>query len=40
MTITAASLEDIIAAKEWANRPKDHDALTELRQLRARHGGA
>jgi hypothetical protein len=23
-----------IASKEWANRPKDHDALPELRALR------
>jgi hypothetical protein len=37
VTITAASIEDVIASKEWANRPKDRDALQELRQLRAGH---
>jgi len=29
-----AGLDDVIASKEWANRPKDHEALPELRQLR------
>lgn len=33
-TVCIASLDDIIASKEWANRPKDHDALPELRRLR------
>jgi len=33
-TIRAAALEDIIAAKEHAGRPKDRDALPELRALR------
>jgi hypothetical protein len=33
-TIRAAALEDIIAAKERANRPKDREALSELRALR------
>lgn len=35
-----ASLEDVIASKEWADRPKDHEALPELRRLRdeAAHG--
>jgi len=33
-TIRAAALEDIITAKELAGRPKDHDALPELRALR------
>ncbi len=33
-TIRAAALEDIITAKERAGRPKDHDALPELRALR------
>jgi predicted nucleotidyltransferase len=32
--IRAASLEDIIAAKERANRAKDREALPELRALR------
>jgi hypothetical protein len=29
-----AALDDIIASKQWANRPKDHDALPELLRLR------
>jgi hypothetical protein len=33
-TIRAAALEDIINAKEHAGRPKDHEALPELRALR------
>jgi hypothetical protein len=32
--IRAAALQDIIAAKERADRPKDHEALPELRALR------
>jgi hypothetical protein len=31
--VRAAALEDIIVAKERANRSKDHDALPELRAL-------
>ena len=34
--IRVAALEDIIVAKERADRPKDHDALPELRALRDR----
>lgn len=34
VTIRLASLEDIITAKEHADRPKDHEALPELRALR------
>lgn len=33
--IRAAALEDIIASKEWANRPKDHEALGELHAIMA-----
>lgn len=33
VTVVVASLEDVIASKEWANRPKDHDALPELREI-------
>jgi hypothetical protein len=33
-TIRAAALEDIITAKERADRPKDREALPELRALR------
>jgi predicted nucleotidyltransferase len=32
--IRAASLEDIITAKERANRPKDQEGLPELRAIR------
>lgn len=39
--IRAAALEDIINAKERAGRPKDHEALPQLRALRdARGSGA
>lgn len=31
--VWVASLADIIASKEWADRPKDREALPELRQL-------
>lgn len=34
--VRLASLVDIIASKEWANRPKDQQALPELRDLAAR----
>lgn len=34
LVLRAAGLEEIIASKEWANRPKDHAALGELRALR------
>lgn len=33
-SVLVASLDDVIASKEWANRPKDHEALPELRELR------
>ncbi len=36
LSIQVADLDDVIASKEWANRPKDHDALPELRAIRAR----
>ncbi|MHB1533467.1 MAG: hypothetical protein ACYC1D_02455 [Acidimicrobiales bacterium] len=40
VVITAAGIDDVIASKEWANRPKDHDALNELRELSAQiHAG-
>jgi len=32
--LRVASLDVIIASKEWADRPKDHQALPELRRLR------
>lgn len=34
VTVHVAALVDIIASKEWADRPKDRAALDELRQLR------
>ena len=38
LTIRVASLEDIIASKEHAARPKDLEALPELRALREQAG--
>ena len=38
--ILVADLGDIIASKEWANRPKDQEALSELRRLAADSNGA
>lgn len=35
--IRAASLDDIIEAKERADRPKDRDGLPELRAIRDAH---
>ena len=34
IVVRVASLDDVIASKEWSNRPKDRDALPELRSLR------
>ena len=34
VAVAVASLDVIIASKEWANRPKDLEALPELRRLR------
>lgn len=34
IVIRLAALDDIIASKRWANRPKDRAALTELEDLR------
>lgn len=39
VTISVASLDDIIASKEFAGRPKDLDALPELEALRNELGG-
>lgn len=36
MAVRVAGLADIIASKEWANRPKDREALPELYELRDR----
>lgn len=36
VVVMVAGLEDIIASKEWADRPKDREALVELRALRDR----
>ena len=35
IVVRVAALSDIIASKEWADRPKDRDALPELRRLAA-----
>ncbi len=37
--VRVASLNAIVASKEFANRPKDRDALPELRQLQERMRG-
>lgn len=36
IAVRVAGLDDIIASKEWANRPKDLEALPELYELRDR----
>lgn len=38
--IRAAALEDIVASKEWANRPKDLEALRELHEILSSEAGA
>jgi hypothetical protein len=38
VAIRVAGLEAIIESKEWADRPKDHQALPELYVLRDRRG--
>ena len=32
IVVRVAALEDVIASKEWADRPKDREALPELRR--------
>jgi hypothetical protein len=39
LMISVASLEDIIASKKYAGRPKDLDALPELQALRDEASG-
>ncbi len=34
VVVRVADLDDVIASKEWADRPKDREALPELRRLR------
>jgi hypothetical protein len=36
ISIRVAGIADIVASKEWADRPKDHEALPELYRLRER----
>lgn len=36
VVVRVAALEDVIASKEWADRPKDRAALDELRELALR----
>jgi hypothetical protein len=38
--VRLASLDDVISSKEWADRPKDREALPELYDLRAKQAGA
>ncbi|MDA8282999.1 MAG: hypothetical protein M0Z42_06785 [Actinomycetota bacterium] len=38
ITVRVAGLKDIIASKEFADRPKDREALPELRALADRSG--
>ncbi|MGI8984093.1 MAG: hypothetical protein ACR2HM_06120 [Acidimicrobiales bacterium] len=33
IVVRVAALDDVIASKEWADRPKDRAALKELRSL-------
>ena len=33
VAVHVAALDDIIASKEWADRPKDREALPELREF-------
>lgn len=40
VTICVAALDDIIASKEWADRPKDREALAELRRLASEPRGS
>lgn len=35
IAVHVAALDDVIASKEWADRPKDREALPELRDLAA-----
>ncbi len=39
VAVQVAALEDVIASKEWADRPKDRQALPELRELASRRRG-
>lgn len=36
VSIRVASLDDVIASKEWAGRAKDREALPELKELARR----
>jgi hypothetical protein len=33
IAVRVAALDDVIASKEWADGPKDREALVELRKL-------
>ncbi len=39
IVVQVAALDDIIASKEFADRPKDRDALMELRRLATKGPG-
>jgi len=38
LTVKVVGLDDLIRSKEWADRPKDHESLGELRALRDAQG--
>jgi hypothetical protein len=40
VTVRLAALDDVIESKQWANRPKDRQALGELYELQSRLKGA
>ncbi|HET7486379.1 MAG TPA: hypothetical protein VFJ85_00520, partial [Acidimicrobiales bacterium] len=40
IAMRVADLDDVIASKQWADRPKDRAALEELRTLRRGDGGS
>jgi len=40
VVIRVAALDDIVASKQHANRPKDREALPELEELQRRQRGA
>ncbi len=40
IAVRVAALDDLIASKEWADRPKDREALPELRELASRGGSS
>ncbi len=39
LVVQVAALDDVIESKQWADRPKDRDALPELLRLREQQAG-